>query len=252
MWLYLEILGASIGLLYLWFEYRASIWLWAAGIVMPAIYVFVYGHSGFYADMGINIYFLGASVYGWIMWRRGQSAGKGPKNAGKTKDRAGKANIAYGRTAESTPDGTGTDTGERVAEKGGENTGLPITSTPKRYWPMLAGITLLVFAAIAAILINFTDSTVPYGDSFTTALSIAGMWMLSRKYVEQWLVWLVVDAISAGLYIYKGLYPTAILYSLYSVIAVFGYLKWRRMMKEQAGELQASVREAVNIELKNE
>lgn len=67
----LEIIGTLVGLLYLWLEYRASIYLWIAGIVMPAIYIFVYYDAGLYADFGINIYYLGAAIYGWTMWKYG-------------------------------------------------------------------------------------------------------------------------------------------------------------------------------------
>ena len=55
---YLEIFGTFIGIIYLWLEYRASIYLWLAGIIMPAIYIFVYYDAGLYADFGINIYYL--------------------------------------------------------------------------------------------------------------------------------------------------------------------------------------------------
>lgn len=68
----LEIIGTIVGLVYLWLEYRASIYLWIAGIIMPAIYIFVYYDAGLYADFGINIYYLGAAVYGWMMWKYGQ------------------------------------------------------------------------------------------------------------------------------------------------------------------------------------
>lgn len=184
---YLEIVGVVVGLLYIWLEYKVSIWLWLAGVIMPAIYVFVYYNSGFYADMGINIYYFGASLYGWLLWK----------------------------------------------VKGDNGKPLPITRTPKRLILPYAAITVVAFAIIAYILIHFTDSDVPYGDSFTTALSIVGLWMLARKYVEQWLVWIVVDVACAALYIYKGLYPTAGLYALYSVIAVAGYFKWLKMMKDE-------------------
>lgn len=65
---YLEIIGVIVGLVYLYWEYKASSWLWVASIVMPAIYIFVYHDAGFYADMGINIYYLVASVYGLAFW----------------------------------------------------------------------------------------------------------------------------------------------------------------------------------------
>ena len=66
---FLEIFGTVVGLVYLWLEYRASIYLWIAGIIMPAIYIFVYYNAGLYADFGINIYYLGAAIYGWTMWK---------------------------------------------------------------------------------------------------------------------------------------------------------------------------------------
>ena len=77
---------------------------------------------------------------------------------------------------------------------------------------------------------EFTDSSVPFFDSMSTALCIVAMWMLSRKLVEQWLVWLVVDMISVGLYIYKGIPITAGLYTLYCALAVAGYLRWRKQV----------------------
>lgn len=190
---YLEILGTLVGLIYLWLEYRASIWLWVANVVMPAIYVVVYYQAGLYADFGINIYYLLVSVYGILYWWKGRQGGD-------------------------------VQSSKEVQE-------LAISHTPGQMWVRLGIISLALFLLIAFILISSTDSTVPWLDSFTTALSIVAMWMLARKYVEQWLVWIVVDAVSAGLYIYKELYFTAGLYALYTVIAYFGYVEWKRLMK---------------------
>ena len=67
----LEIIGTIVGLVYLWLEYRASIYLWIASVIMPAIYIFVYYEAGLYADFGINIYYLGAAIYGWLVWKTG-------------------------------------------------------------------------------------------------------------------------------------------------------------------------------------
>jgi nicotinamide mononucleotide transporter len=199
---YLEIIGTLVGLVYLWLEYKASIHLWIVGIIMPAIYIFVYYKAGLYADFGINIYYLLAAVYGYIGWKYG-----------------------FGKETES-------------EEKNGKKTSeLPITRMPlKVYFP-----SILVFAvsfwAIAYILIHFTNSNVPWWDSFITALSILGMWMLARKYVEQWLLWIVVDAVSCALYIYKDLYFTSGLYGLYTIIAIFGYYKWLNIMKTDAKQV---------------
>lgn len=76
-------------------------------------------------------------------------------------------------------------------------------------------------------------STVPVADAFTTALSFVGIWALARKYLEQWLIWIVADVVTCVLYFYKDIPFKASLYGLYVVIAVFGYLKWRKMMKAQ-------------------
>lgn len=73
---YLEIFGTFIGIIYLWLEYRASIYLWLAGIIMPAIYIFVYYDAGLYADFGINIYYLIAAIYGWFFWMWGHGEKK--------------------------------------------------------------------------------------------------------------------------------------------------------------------------------
>lgn len=95
--------------------------------------------------------------------------------------------------------------------------------------------TLIVFTvawfAIYWVLVNFTNSNVPVTDSFINAFSFVGLWALARKYLEQWIVWIVVDAFCTVLYAYKGIPFKAGLYALYVVIAVMGYFKWKRMME---------------------
>ena len=85
------------------------------------------------------------------------------------------------------------------------------------------------WAIIYLILKNYTDSNVPVLDAFTNAMSFVGLWALARKYVEQWLFWIFVDAISFYLYIYKGIPFKALLYGLYVCIAIAGYYKWRKL-----------------------
>ncbi len=96
---------------------------------------------------------------------------------------------------------------------------------------------LFIYIAISIILVNYTDSPLPYWDSFTTALSIVATWMLARKILEQWLVWVLVDAVSMGLYFYKELYPTAVLFAVFTVLALYGYFQWKKdMAKAEAIE----------------
>ena len=107
----------------------------------------------------------------------------------------------------------------------------PITHTPIAVWAGIAAVTALLWWALTWILSNFTDSTVPVTDAFSTSLSIVGTWMLARKYAEQWLIWIIVDIVCMGLYAYKGLIFYPILYGIYTVVAVFGYRKWLGLMK---------------------
>ena len=273
---YLELTGAVIGLLYLWLELRASIWLWPVGIVMPALYVYIFYVSGFYADMGINVYYFGAGIYGWAMWLRGVRAERKEQRAvrrarqarrtcgwlrpllGKRSSRPGlrpvrswpaalllrasavrasstALGLASVRKRSPTVSPTGPQSDQQaltvpISSPAEPNSTPPapllISRTPRRHWLPMAGVFTIFFVILVVILKVFTDSTVPIGDGFTTALSIVALWMLSRKYVEQWLIWIVVDGVCAGLFIYKGLYPTFALYAFYTVAAVFGYFKW--------------------------
>lgn len=185
---YLEITGTALGLLYLYLEYKADAWLWIVGIAMPAIYLKVYYDAGLYADFGISVYYILASIYGLGYWLRGK---------------------LYGNKEKREP---------------------VISHTPRRLRIPLTLATLALFCLIGWILDNFTDSTVPWADAFTTALSIVAMWMLARKYLEQWIVWIMADVGCSLLYVYKGLWFTAALNLLYSVIAILGYRKWKRLM----------------------
>ena len=81
------------------------------------------------------------------------------------------------------------------------------------------------------MLSTYTNSEVPLGDSFTTSLAIIATWMLTRKYLEQWHLWVVANIVSVALYIYKGLYPTVILYLVYAGMAVYGLGEWKKSMR---------------------
>ena len=190
---YIEILGTIVGVVYLWLEYKANIYLWLVSIIMPAIYLYVFYIAGLYADFAINIYYLLIAIYGWLAWRYGFKLFSIKKE-----------------------------------KSGGEM--LKISSLPKKLWLRLLAIYIILQISITWILVTYTNSDVPWLDSFTTSVSIIAMWLLARKYLEQWLIWIVVDIVSVGLYLYKELYYTSALYLFYAIIAIFGYLKWKSIM----------------------
>lgn len=188
----LDIIGSIIGLIYLWLEYKASIFLWIVGIIMPAVYMYIYYEAGLYADFGINVYYLIAAVYGLFVWQFGKKR-----------------------------------------EQSADIDPLPVTHVSMRKIMYCTVIFIVLWLLLAWILIRFTNSTVPWIDSFVNAMSIIGMWLLACKYAEQWLVWIVVDALCCGLYFYKDLPFTAVLYGIYAIIAIFGYRKWLKMIPQK-------------------
>ncbi|MDZ7737673.1 MAG: nicotinamide riboside transporter PnuC [Bacteroidales bacterium] len=192
---YIEIFGALAGIIYVVLEIRQSIWLWPLGLITSGIYVWVFFSTGFYADMGLQVYYVLISIYGWYWWLRG---------------------------AKESDSGT-----------------LPVVRIKRKPAALLLLVFLFLFAAIWYILTNYTDSSVPLGDAFTTALSIVATWMLARKIIEHWILWVVADIVSMGLYIYKGLYPTVILFVVYTVMAVIGYREWRKTLKSVSPEKPA-------------
>jgi nicotinamide mononucleotide transporter len=111
---------------------------------------------------------------------------------------------------------------------------LQVTTTSKKISLILVVISLLLWALIWIFLKQFTNSPVPIGDSFITSLSIVATWMLARKKIEHWLVWIIVDLVSLILFIFKGLYPTTILYAIYTLASVWGYIEWKKDFKKMA------------------
>lgn len=199
--LFIEIFGFTVGLFYQWFEYHADRRVWITSIIMPMISLYVYFSRGLYADFGINIYYLVMAVYGYIHW----------------------THAAHHSTSAPQPD----------APKAHR----PVTHMPvSLLWYMVPSFAVIWYA-IWFLLVTITNSNVPVPDSFTTALSIIGMWMLARKWVEQWIAWIVVDAVNIGLYIYKDIYFYATLYAIYTVVAFAGYAKWKRMAASEQCEL---------------
>lgn len=190
MWI--EIFGVVTGILYVILEVKQNRLLWPLGLITSATYVYVFFTGKFYADMGLQVYYVLISIYGWYYWSRG---------------------------------------GERSGS--GE---LPVIRGDMKQLLILTLVFALSWTGIYFLLDRLTDSTVPLGDSFTTALAIVATWMLARKIIEHWFLWIIANLVSIALYIYKGLYPTVILYVVYTGMAVYGYLEWKRSMKRKLAD----------------
>ncbi len=107
---------------------------------------------------------------------------------------------------------------------------LSASTLTRRGYGVSALAWLFGFLLLALFLHRFTDTDVPHMDGFLTAGSLVGQFLLSRKKIENWLVWIVVDVLYVGLYLYKDLHLTAVLYGLFVLLAIAGWRAWRKAM----------------------
>jgi nicotinamide mononucleotide transporter len=181
-----EIIGSAIGLIYIILEYRASWWLWIAGIVMSLFYIYIFANAHCYAWALTYLYYLGANIYGIIVWKKNSETSF---NAG-------------------------------------------ISNLPKKNYSLLVIIILLLSILIFFILIRYTSTQIPVSESFSTAMSMVGMWLLAKKYLQHWHIWLVVNAIYAIANFWLGLYFSSALFIVYFVFSIMGVVRWKRLAGE--------------------
>jgi nicotinamide mononucleotide transporter len=190
---WIEVIATILALIYLYLEVKEKKALWLFGILSSAIYAYVYFDSHFYADFGLMVYYVIISIYGWIHWIKGSQSN-------------------------STPD-------------------LTICRITIRQTIKLAIITSIIYGVILLILlylpqyIGLSESSFPYIDAFTSAASIVATWMLSQKILEQWYVWIVVNAICIFMYFAKDLNTTAFLFIIYTIGSVIGLRTWIKNFK---------------------
>jgi nicotinamide mononucleotide transporter len=191
---WMELAGTVCAIVYLYLSVRENIWLWPVGFLTSLFYLIVFYHSRLYADMGLQVYYLLVSVYGWTHWM-----------------------------------------GHRNGHKALE-TNLSTISIDFKQWMIysstIAGLTIVLYFLLKHLpgLIDLPASDLHLGDAFTTAGGIVATWMLARKMLENWLIWMIINAFSLGMYVYKVLYITVFLFIIYTIMAVVGYYKWKSNM----------------------
>ncbi len=105
-----------------------------------------------------------------------------------------------------------------------------ITHTPPRLWLLLI-ILMALGSAVLGILLSYTDNSIPYWDGITTAMGLTATWMAARKYLQNWMLWIVNDILCTIIYGSQGLYLTMALYLFLGIMAIVGYLQWRRKLQ---------------------
>jgi len=119
---------------------------------------------------------------------------------------------------------------------GKQRTPLTITRTTPRLWLTLALIGVAIFVPMGLLLDHYTDTDVPWIDSLPAVTSLIAQWMISKKKLENWWVWIVTDIIYIPLYCYKELYLTAGLFSIFMILCILGYRSWLKSLCASARE----------------
>lgn len=182
---WIEISGAVLSLVYLYFSIKQSVLLWPIGLISSVFYIIVFFFSKLYAETGLQFYYIVVSIYGWYHWI------------------SGKPNQM-------------------------EEEELPVSKVSATQIFQYTLSFALMYTALYVILKRYTDSPVPGWDSLATAGSLIATWMLAKKILENWLLWILVDSLSMGIYFYKHLYPTMVLFLVYTVLAYLGYKSWKK------------------------
>jgi nicotinamide mononucleotide transporter len=117
---------------------------------------------------------------------------------------------------------------------GGEaHTGVVVTRTSARLALVLVGVAVSTAVILGAGLARYTDATIPWLDAGTTAVSLVAQWMMTRKLLECWLIWIAVDVVYIWMYFSQGLRLTAGLYAAFLVLATLGYFSWRTSLRSR-------------------
>mgnify|MGYP002778694095 CR=1 FL=1 len=196
----LEFWGVGLNFAAVLLTMRASRWNFPVGVVACLLFFELFLQYKLYADAVLQIFFLVLVFYGWWNWLR-------PKS---------------------------------------HNAELPVRAElPIRRAPRLVLAVSLFGAAIFGGawgygLERFTDASVPFFDAQIAAFSVVAQWMIARKWLENWLVWIGVDILATGVFWHKDLKFTALLYALFTVMAIFGFLRWRKLMDNSPTAVQST------------
>ncbi|MCL4744992.1 MAG: nicotinamide riboside transporter PnuC [Burkholderiaceae bacterium] len=182
-------------------------WGWPLAIASSLLYGWLFFASKLYGEAGLQLFFVATAAWGWWQW-------------------------LYGTRVGATPPIVRARTGAPRRDAGGAP--LAVASlTRAGLWRAIVAWAL-GWIALGAFLATATDSEVPFLDAFPSAGSLLGQVLLGRKFIENWPVWVVVNAASIALFASRGLWLTTVLYAIFLAMALAGWWRWRRVRAANA------------------
>ncbi|MEJ6981008.1 nicotinamide riboside transporter PnuC [Pedobacter sp. P351] len=180
----LEWVGTITGFSCVYLAARQHILNWPVAILSILAYMVLFYEYKLYGDAALQLYFLGASIYGWFYWLKREQSAK------------------------------------------------PIVSLNRMEYAGIILLIIILSVLLGIFLDKFTDTDVPYIDGTCTAISFVAQFLMTRKVLQNWLLWIIVDICYVPLYLYKNLALTAVLYTLFLALAIIGFLDWQRTWKQ--------------------
>lgn len=195
----LEFVAMVFGIFSVYFSVKKNIWVYPTGIISTALYVFILFKFGLLGDMMINFYYTVMSVYGWILW----------------------------------------------AKNAEDHIHVKVSWATKKEWIFASFLFVLSLLLVTVVYYykpyidnRFSMSGVTLGlyhldwanwlDVFTTAIFLVGMWLMAKRKIENWIFWIIGDLICIPMMIYKGLGITSVQYMVFTVMAIIGFLEWKK------------------------
>lgn len=197
----LELLSFVLSIVTVGCNIRQIHWGWLFAILSSGLYALVFRDAKLYGDMGLQFVFIAVSCWGWWQWLKGDLDTRSEITSGE---------LVFPQLRPSR------------------------LSRIEKLWSL--AFWLISFIVFYFFLSRFTDTDVPFADGFLTAGSLLGQILISRKKLENWLVWILVDVLYVALYLYKGLHLTAVLYAIFVLMAVVGARAWSREIVASEGK----------------
>lgn len=201
--IFLEAFATVFGILSVYFSIKKNIWVYPTGIISTLIYVYILYNFGLLGDCLINVYYTIMSVYGWILW----------------------------------------------AKNSDDHVHVDVSWATKKEW--LYGILLFALSLILVTVVyyykpyidnQFSMKNVNLGlyhldwgnwlDVVTTSVFLVGMWFMAKRRIENWLFWIIGDFICIPMMIYKGLGITSVQYLVFTIMAIQGYITWKKSLRK--------------------
>lgn len=212
----LEFIAALFGIISVMYARKENILVFPTGIISTGIYVYLLSQWALYGDLIINIYYTLMSLYGWYMWHK----------IIDDKDQ----HIEISRT----------NTLDKVKATGIFLFTSIFVIVVYRYYDVMpnklgfyGSVNYAKQKLLSGNLEEFRMAT-PFLDTFTTGIFFAAMWLMANKKLENWTLWIMGNIVSIPLYFVKGYGFTGIQYSVFLVLAILGYIEWRRKISNKA------------------